>query len=114
MAKEPEKHPPSHDISKKDNQATPDIVKRDQADTHPHSADPQVAKMEIQPRPIVDEPVKTVQQEQVERSAEIEAKGVERWKAERDDRDPKDRPQTIVPGVSPTSIDDDDDRPKKK
>jgi hypothetical protein len=53
--------------------------------------------------PEPDPPVKTIADEQRERSEEIQAEGVERYKAKRDERDPRDRPRT-VPGVSPTQV----------
>jgi hypothetical protein len=46
-------------------------------------------------------PVKTVQEEQLERSAEIEKVGVEKWKADHDTVTPEERAQAqqVVPGV---------------
>jgi hypothetical protein len=66
--------------------------------------DPQESKLwpyELSATRAQEEPVRTVAQEQRERSADYEAEGLERVKARRDDRDPNARPRT-VPGVSPT------------
>jgi hypothetical protein len=69
--------------------------------------DPQEAKLRpwelAATRPQEEEAVLTVAQEQRERSEEIQAEGVERYKARHDERDPRDRPRT-VPGVSPTQV----------
>lgn len=43
--------------------------------------------------------VKTIADEQRERSAEIERQGVEEWKAERDERTEEDKQGRQVPGV---------------
>ena len=61
--------------------------------------DPQEAKL----RPYelaaeADEPVRTIAQEQRERSEAMQEEGVERFKAKGDDRDPNERPRS-VPGV---------------
>ena len=48
-------------------------------------------------------PVKTIADEQRERSQAIEAQGVEAFKASYDERDP-DEPQRRVPGVGPTTV----------
>lgn len=72
--------------------------------------DPQESKLwpyELSATRAQEEPVRTVAQEQRERSEDMQAEGVERFKARRDDRDPRDRPRT-VPGVSPTQIDADE------
>lgn len=54
--------------------------------------------------------VTTTQEDQLARSAEIEAMGVEAWKAANDERNDADKPAQqhsgAVPGVSPTSKDD--------
>ena len=55
-----------------------------------------------------DPPVKTVGQEQMERSQEIHDKGVEPWKKEHDERK---GPQRQVAGVSRTAIDDGEEYP---
>lgn len=68
--------------------------------------DPQEAKLrswELAATQAQEEPVLTVAQEQRARSEDMQAEGVERYKAARDDRDPRDRPRT-VPGVSPTQV----------
>jgi hypothetical protein len=46
------------------------------------------------------EPVRTIADEQRERSEEIQRQGVEAWKAAHDERGPDDKPKP-VPGVSP-------------
>jgi hypothetical protein len=60
-----------------------------------------------------DEPVRTIADEQRERSAEIEAMGVEAWKAAHDERSQEEE-QHQVPGVSPTQIADDDRRSRSR
>lgn len=72
--------------------------------------DPQESKLrpyELAATRAQEEPVRTIAQEQRERSEDMAEEGVERFKARRDDRDPRDRPRT-VPGVSPTQVDADD------
>jgi hypothetical protein len=69
--------------------------------------DPQESKLrsyELGATRAQEEPVRTAAQEQRERSAEYEERGVEVVKAEGDTRDPRERPRT-VPGVSPTQVD---------
>jgi hypothetical protein len=69
--------------------------------------DPQESKLrsyELAATRAQEEPVLTVAQEQRERSEDMAAEGVERFKARSDDRDPRDRPRTVA-GVSPTQID---------
>lgn len=69
--------------------------------------DPQESKLrpyELSATRAQEEPVVTAAQEQRERSEAMQEEGVERFKARRDDRDPRDRPRT-VPGVSPTERD---------
>jgi len=56
-----------------------------------------------------DTQFKTIGQEQLERSQEIEAMGTEPWKEEHDER--KGARQRQVPGVSRTSVDDGEDYP---
>jgi hypothetical protein len=63
--------------------------------------------------PQPDPPVKTIADEQRERSAEMEAMGMEAWKAAHDDRSLDEQPQQI-PGVSPTQIEDDDRRSRSR
>jgi hypothetical protein len=69
-------------------------------------ADPQEEKLRVakeeedQRAKTADPPVRTIADEQRERSAEIEAEGVEPWKEKRDMRPPGERPQQ-VPGVTP-------------
>jgi hypothetical protein len=68
--------------------------------------DPQAAKLrswELAATRTQEEPVLTVAQEQRARSEDMAAEGVERFKARRDDRDPRDRPRTVA-GVSPTQV----------
>jgi hypothetical protein len=72
--------------------------------------DPQESKLrayELGATRAQEEPVRTAAQEQRERSAEYEERGVEVVKAEGDTRDPRDRQRT-VPGVSRTQIDADE------
>lgn len=64
----------------------------------PAQSDPQAAKVEgykAEPEP----PVKTVADEQRERSEEIQKQGVEAWKAAHDERSPEERQGRQVPGV---------------
>jgi hypothetical protein len=58
--------------------------------------EPEAAKAAAQQPP----PVRTIADEQRERSDQIARQGVEKWKAERDERGPDDKPKQ-VPGVSP-------------
>jgi hypothetical protein len=72
--------------------------------------DPQESKLrafELGATRAQEEPVRTAAQEQRERSAEYEERGVEVVKAEGDDRDPRDRGRTVA-GVSRTQIDADE------
>jgi hypothetical protein len=46
------------------------------------------------------EPARTIADEQRERSEDIQRQGVEAWKAERDERDPDEKPRQVS-GVSP-------------
>jgi hypothetical protein len=75
------------------------------APAHKPLADPQEEKLRLakeeaeQRAKIADPPVKTVADEQRERSAEIEQEGVEPWKEKRDMRPPDQRPQQVA-GVS--------------
>jgi hypothetical protein len=72
--------------------------------------DPQESKLrsyELGATRAQEEPVRTAAQEQRERSAEYEERGVEVVKAESDTRDPRDRQRT-VPGVSRTQVDADE------
>ena len=67
-----------------------------------HSKDPQEAKLELAESAArnrkVEPPVKTIADEQRERSDAMAAKGVEAWKAEHDERGPDDK--KVVPGIS--------------
>jgi hypothetical protein len=68
--------------------------------------DPQESKLkpyELAQAAAADPSMVTSAQEQRDRAAEMMETGMEPWKAERDDRDPDERPRT-VPGVSPTSV----------
>lgn len=60
--------------------------------------------------PFDDPDITTVQEEQLDRSAEIEAMGVEAWKEAHDERnlpdEQKEHHGRAVPGVSPTQKDD--------
>lgn len=72
--------------------------------------DPQESKLrafELGATRAQEEPVRTAAQEQRERSAEYEERGVEVVKAEGDDRDPRDRQRTVA-GVGRTQIDADE------
>lgn len=53
------------------------------------------------PAPQTPPPVRTIADEQRERSAEIMAVGVEEWKEEHDERSPEERKSHQVPGVAP-------------
>jgi hypothetical protein len=64
---------------------------------------------ETQPEP----PVRTIADEQRERSAEMEAMGMDAWIAAHDQRSADEQPQQI-PGVSPTQIEDDDRRSRSR
>lgn len=82
---------------------------RHQSERQATGPDPQEAKLrpyELAATRAQEEPVRTVAQEQRERSEDMAEEGVERFKARRDDRDPRDRPRT-VPGVGPTQVDAD-------
>ena len=50
-----------------------------------------------------EEPVRTIAQEQRERSEDMAEEGIERRKARLDERDPRERPRTVA-GVSPTQV----------
>lgn len=66
--------------------------------------DPQAAKLrpyELAATRAQEEPVRTIAQEQRERSEAMAEEGVERFKARHDQRDPGDRPRTVA-GVRPT------------
>ena len=68
-----------------------------------HSKDPQEAKLELAESAARDrkvEPVKTIADEQRERSDEMAAKGVDAWKAEHDERSADEKQPKVVPGVS--------------
>ena len=65
---------------------------------HDYDRDPQAAKVEgyqAVPEPLV----KTVADEQRERSEEIQKQGVDAWKAAHDERSPEERQGRQVPGV---------------
>ena len=51
--------------------------------------------------PYTPPPVRTIADEQRERSAEIQAQGVESWKAEHDERSEEDKKPHQVRGVAP-------------
>jgi hypothetical protein len=68
--------------------------------------DPQENKLrteELAATRLQEEPVRTIAQEQRERSEEMTEEGIERRKARLDERDPRDRPRTVA-GVSPTQV----------
>ena len=69
-----------------------------------HSKDPQEAKLELAESAArdrkVEPPVKTIADEQRERSDEMAAKGVDAWKAEHDERSADEKQPKVVPGVS--------------
>jgi hypothetical protein len=72
--------------------------------------DPQESKLrpyELAATRAQEEPVRTVAQEQRERSEAMAEEGVERFKARGDERDPRDRPRTVA-GVGPTQVDAND------
>jgi hypothetical protein len=72
--------------------------------------DPQESKLwsyELTATRAQEEPVRTVAQEQRERSEAMAEEGVERFKARSDTRDPRDRPRTVA-GVGPTQVDAND------
>jgi hypothetical protein len=67
---------------------------------HPPEPKPEAAKVEghkAQPEP----PVKTVADEQRERSEEMQKEGVDAWMAAHDERTPEDRQGKPVTGVQP-------------
>jgi hypothetical protein len=71
--------------------------------------DPQESKLrseELAATRLQEEPVRTIAQEQRERSEDMAEEGVERYKARLDERDPRDRPRTVA-GVSPTQVEAD-------
>jgi hypothetical protein len=71
----------------------------------PPAPAPPAAKVEgAKAKPEPDPPVKTIADEQRQRSDEVAAEGVEKVKARLDQRDPKDRPRAVA-GVSPTQVD---------
>ena len=68
-----------------------------------HSKDPQEAKLELAESAARDrkvESVRTIADEQRERSDEMAAKGVEAWKAEHDERSADEKQPKVVPGVA--------------
>jgi len=68
--------------------------------------DPQEAKLrpyELAATRAQEEPVRTIAQEQRERSEDMAEEGIERRKARLDERDPRERPRTVA-GVSPTQV----------
>jgi len=82
---------------------------QERAERNSDGPDPQEAKLrpyELAATRAQEEPVVTAAQEQRERSEAMQEEGIERFKARRDDRDPRDRPRTVA-GVSPTQVDDD-------
>lgn len=82
---------------------------QERAERNSDGPDPQEAKLrpyELAATRAQEEPVVTAAQEQRERSEAMQEEGIERFKARRDDRDPRDRPRTVA-GVSPTQVDAD-------
>jgi hypothetical protein len=80
------------------------------AESEATGPDPQEAKLrpyELTATRAQEEPVRTVAQEQRERSEAMAEEGVERFKARSDTRDPRERPRTVA-GVSPTQVDAND------
>ena len=72
--------------------------------------DPQESKLrpyELSATLAQEEPVRTVAQEQRERSEDMQEEGIERRKARLDERDPRDRPRSVA-GVGRTQIDADE------
>jgi hypothetical protein len=72
--------------------------------------DPQESKLrsyELGATRAQEEPVRTVAQEQRERSEDMQEEGIERRKARLDERDPRDRPRSVA-GVGRTQIDADE------
>ena len=68
--------------------------------------DPQESKLrpyELTASLAQEEPVRTIAQEQRERSEDMAEEGIERRKARLDERDPRERPRTVA-GVSPTQV----------
>ncbi len=69
-----------------------------------HSKDPQEAKLEIAESGArdrkVEPPVRTIADEQRERSDAMAAEGIDAWKAEHDERDADEKQPKVVPGVS--------------
>jgi hypothetical protein len=67
------------------------------------SKDPQDAKLELAERGARDRklepPVRTIADEQRERSDEISAQGIDAWKAAHDERGADDKPK-VVPGIT--------------
>jgi hypothetical protein len=67
-----------------------------------HSKDPQEAKLELAESGArdrkVEPPVRTIADEQRERSEEIMREGLDKWKAAHDERGPDDKPK-VVPGI---------------
>ena len=69
--------------------------------------DPQESKLrpyELTASLAQEEPVRTIAQEQRERSEDMAEEGIERRKARLDERDPRERPRTVA-RVSPTQVD---------
>jgi hypothetical protein len=67
-----------------------------------HSKDPQEAKLELAESGArdrkVEPPVRTIADEQRERSEEIQREGIDKWKAAHDERGAEDKPK-VVPGI---------------
>jgi hypothetical protein len=96
----PAKPDPRHEAAKN----TPEVARRPGAPfEHPHAgrapADPQEAKLELD-RARADAPIRqsdrTIADEQRERSEEIAAMGVEKYKQSIDMRAPEDRPKQVA------------------
>jgi colicin import membrane protein len=68
-----------------------------------HSKDPQEAKLELAESAArdrkVEPPVRTIADEQRERSEEMQKQGVEAWKAAHDSRSADEKQPKVVPGV---------------
>ena len=71
------------------------------------SKDPQDAKLELAERAArdrkVEPPVRTIADEQRERSEEMQKQGIDAWKAAHDERDPDEKPK-VVPGIQQRPI----------
>jgi hypothetical protein len=70
----------------------------------PKPEDPQAAKTS-EPHPKPPEPVKTIADEQRERSDEIQREGVEAWKAKHDERTEDEKKGRVVTGVAHRPVD---------